>query len=306
MAGQFIKERSDFTSQGVRCSGDLYLPTAIRYPPVVVMAHGFGADRSFRLPDIAARFAAEGLASYLFDYRCFGDSDGEPRNYVHHGRHLEDWRAAVAHVRDLPQIDAARLALWGTSYSGGHAMVTAAGNPGVAALVVQVPFVDALTTLAKFDLLYVLRALAHGLRDVMRALTGRSPHYIKIVGRRDEFAAMNRPDCWDGYMALVPDDTTWQNRCPARALLDLLLYRPIRVAKRVRCPAMVMFGRHDSLVSAWSVNRAANQMPDGTPVEFPCGHFDFYRGDTFGAAVGMQAEFLWFHLQRQVPGALLR
>jgi alpha/beta superfamily hydrolase len=42
------------------------------------MAHGFGAERTFGLEPFAERFAEAGLATFLFDYRCFGDSEGEP------------------------------------------------------------------------------------------------------------------------------------------------------------------------------------------------------------------------------------
>ena len=71
---QVTKTQSDFTSHGVRCSGDLYLPAGLEHPPVVVMAHGFASERCFRLPSYAERFAGAGMAVYLFDYRCFGKS----------------------------------------------------------------------------------------------------------------------------------------------------------------------------------------------------------------------------------------
>jgi alpha-beta hydrolase superfamily lysophospholipase len=54
------------------------------------MAHGFAAEKTFGLAAYAERFAAEGIAVYVFDYRCFGDSDGQPRNLVSPSRHLQD------------------------------------------------------------------------------------------------------------------------------------------------------------------------------------------------------------------------
>ena len=92
---------------------------------MVIMAHGFGAERTFGLPAYAERFLQRGMAAFLFDYRNFGDSDGEPRNLVSNHRHIKDWEAAVAHVRGLPDIDTEKIALWGSSYSGGHVIVTA-------------------------------------------------------------------------------------------------------------------------------------------------------------------------------------
>ena len=83
----------DFESRGTRCAGTLYLPDSAERPPVIVLAHGFGAERAWGLPAFAARFVEAGFASFLFDYRGFGDSDGEPRYHVDARRHLAAPRA---------------------------------------------------------------------------------------------------------------------------------------------------------------------------------------------------------------------
>lgn len=293
---RFATVQSDFTSKGVRCSGDLYLPGGVYRPPVVVMAHGFGAERTFGLPAYARRFAERGLAAYLFDYRGFGDSHGEPRNYVDARRHLADWRAAVAHVRALHEVDGSRLALWGTSYSGGHAIVTAANEPAVTALVAQVPYVDPFGLWCWKDPGYLARGIAHGLWDLARAAIGQSPHTVKMAGQPDEFAVLNTPDTWPGFQAILPEDSDWQNCCPARVALTTLFYRPASSATRVHCPALIMIAERDSILSARAAERTANRMPQSVPVILPLGHFDIYTGEAFEAAVEMQAEFLELHL----------
>ena len=293
---RFATIRSDFTSEGVRCSADLYLPAGAYRPPVVVMAHGFGAERAFGLPPYARRFAERGLATYLFDYRGFGDSDGEPRNFVDAHRHLADWQAAVAHVRALHEVDGTRLALWGTSYSGGHAIVTAANDAAVTALVAQVPYVDPFGLWCWKDPGYLTRGIAHGLWDLARAATGQSPHYVKMAGQPDEFAVLNTPETWPGFQTLLPESSDWQNRCPARVALTTLLYRPARSAARVLCPALILIAERDSILSARASEQAANRMPQAMPVILPLGHFDIYTGGAFEAAVEMQAEFLELHL----------
>jgi dipeptidyl aminopeptidase/acylaminoacyl peptidase len=71
---------SDFSSNGLKCAGWLYLPEGVANPPVVVMAHGIAAERTFGLEAYAQRFAESGLAVFSFDYRNFGDGEGQPRN----------------------------------------------------------------------------------------------------------------------------------------------------------------------------------------------------------------------------------
>ncbi len=293
---QFTKIASAFYSQNTRCIGDLYLPPDVKTPPVVVMAHGFAAERTFGLPDYAEKFAKNGLAVFLFDYRCFGESDGTPRNLVDPRRHLEDWQAAIGHVRSLKEIDARRMALWGSSFSGGHVIVTAARDPKIAAIVAQVPFVDAISTSFKLGLSHLMRALPHAIRDLFRMLTFRAPHYVKVVGKPDEFAVMNTPESYDGYTAIIPDDADWENGCPARIFLKFAAYRPTAHAKNVKCPALLMAGEYDSLIKIEAVEKTANKMPCGELVKYPLGHFDLYKGDAFEAGVKKQTEFLLTHL----------
>jgi len=292
----FTKIPSDFTSQHIRCSGELYLPDDIQNPPIVIMAHGFAAERTFGLPAYADHFASHGLAVYLFDYRCFGGSDGEPRNYVDPRRHIQDWQAAIDHIRSLSNINKSKIALWGSSFSGGHVIVSAAKDPEIAAIIAQVPFVDAISTTFKLGFKFLMQATPHAIRDLARMITFRSPHYVKVIGHPDEFAIMNTPESYPGYSAIVPKDSTWENKCPARIILKFALYRPIAFAHKVTCPALLMLEEKDSLISAAAVEKTARKMANSTLVKYPFGHFDIYTGEGFSDAIKKQTDFLITHL----------
>lgn len=293
---KFLKIPSDFFSKNIRCSGELYLPENLIKPPVVIMAHGFGAERSFGLPAFAEYFAQNGLGVYLFDYRCFGESEGKPRNYVDPGRHLQDWKSALAHVRSLPDINAHKIALWGSSFSGGHVIVTASADHKISAIVAQVPFVDSISTAFKLGFKFVLQAAPHAIRDFCRSITFRDPHYVKIIGNPDEFAVMNTPESYAGYLSMIPEDSQWENRCPARILLKFGTYRPVASAHKIKCPALIMLGENDSLIDAGAVEKTAKKIPKAELVKYPFGHFDIYTGKAFKDAVKKQTEFLLAHL----------
>lgn len=260
------------------------------------MAHGFAAERSFGLKPYAERFVQNGLAVMTFDYRCFGDSEGSPRNLVDPFRHIEDWKAAVAHARGLEAVDGNRIGLWGSSFSGGHVIVTAARDPDISAISIQVPFVDSISTISKLGLKFLFKASIHGMRDLFRIMTLRKPHYIRVIGRPNEFAAMNTPESYPGYSALIPKDSKWENRCPARILLTFALYRPIASAKKVKCPALVILAEKDSLISAKAVEKTAMAIENSELVKYPAGHFDLYAGQLFEDAVKRQVEFFQGYL----------
>ena len=83
----------------------------------------------------------------VFDYRGFGTSDGAPRQDVNHRRHREDYHAAIAYARARRGVDPSRIAIWGSSYSGGHVIAVAAKDQRVAAVISQGAAMDGLAAL---------------------------------------------------------------------------------------------------------------------------------------------------------------
>jgi len=157
-----MAQREDvrFTSGEDRISAWLYRPTGSGPAPLLVMAHGLGAVRTMRLDTYAERFSAAGYACLVFDYRNFGDSEGQPRQLLDIGMQLADWAAAVDYARTLPGIDHSRIGLWGTSFGGGHVIATAARLPGIATAVAQCPFTDGVASLRAINPVTVARITA--------------------------------------------------------------------------------------------------------------------------------------------------
>ena len=286
----FTRIDTTFMSHGTKCAAWLYVPSGVSNPPLVIMAHGFGGERTFRLPAYAEHFVAEGMACLVFDYRTFGSSEGEPRNFVSPKRHLEDWEAAVAFARTLESVDGYRLALWGTSLSGGHVIVTAAHDAGISAIVAQIPFVDGRSS--ERSLGYKLQAVYHGLWDAIGGALFNRRHYVPIVGDPGTFAMLNTPDAVEGAKKLLPEGTEPGRKCPAVIALTAFFYRPIGFAAQVTCPALLVYAARDTLVSAARVRETAVLMPNAKIVGLPVEHFDFYVGETFEEVVRLEADFL--------------
>src|SRR6266567_2162980 len=99
----------------------------------VIMAGGGAVTKEPGTDLFAGRFKEAGFSVLAFDYRRLGESGGEPRLIVNIGGQQADWRAAIEFARTLPEVDPSRLAIWGFSLSGGHAIAVAARNPWLAA-----------------------------------------------------------------------------------------------------------------------------------------------------------------------------
>jgi fermentation-respiration switch protein FrsA (DUF1100 family) len=268
------------------------------------MGHGFAGTRELFLDRYAERFRARGLAVLVFDYRHFGESAGEPRQLVDPDLQLEDWRAALALVRSRSDLDGERVGLWGTSFSGGHVLVIAAGDPAVRAVTAQVPFVDAREGEGA-GWLASLRAGWAVARDVGRGWVGRAPLYIPVIGRPGELAAITAPGSYEAFLELVPPQAGWRNEVVARSLWNVASYRPTRFASRIRAPLLLIAARRDTLVPLAAVARVASRAPDARLLVVEGGHFDGYAGARFEEVVAAQAEFLAVQLLGQTadPGS---
>lgn len=286
----------EFTSDGTRCGAWHYAPDGPGPHPYVLMAHGLGATTELGLDDFARRFAQAGYGVVAFDYRGFGFSDGEPRQLISVRRQLDDWAAALRFVRSLPGVDAGRIAIWGSSFGGGHVISVAARDHGVAAAVSQVPFSDGLQSLLKLRPLTALRLTLAGLIDIARSLAGRSPKYVSLLGRPGEVALMSAPDSYDGYMQLVTDEAErsgrWRNRAAARVALTIGLYNPRRAASKVTAPLLVIAAAGDTIAPAKGAIAAAHAAPKSELIEYDGGHFDYYKGPGFERIVVDEIAFL--------------
>ncbi len=276
----------------MQCAAWLYRPDQAAKPPVVIMAHGFGAERTFRLPAFAEKFCASGLAVLLFDYRGFGDSAGEPRNLISPKMHLQDWQAAITHGRGLKNVNGDKIALWGTSFSGGHVLVTAAVTPGISAVVAQAPFVDGMASSALYPVKFQVQAFGHALLDLATMVLGRKPHYVPVVGAPTEFALMNTPECMPGVLSILPPNYEMKNYAAARIALTLPFYRPVKFVARISCPVLMVCAEKDSLIPIQAAEKTASRIKQVKLVQLPAGHFEVYTGELFEKVSALEAEFL--------------
>ena len=212
-----------FSSAGDECRGWLFMPDTER-PPLVILGHGLGATREFGLEPYARRFADAGIAALAFTHRHFGDSGGEPRQLLDIERQLADWAAALAYARGLDGIDGERIALWGTSFGGGHVIEAAARDGAVAAVVSQCPFTDGLAGVRAASPRSLARAIVPALRDELARVRNKPPVLIPLVGPHGSAALMTSPDSEPGYRRPDPAGRSVRERSvgsvhqPRRAL----------------------------------------------------------------------------------------
>ncbi|GAA4975854.1 pimeloyl-ACP methyl ester carboxylesterase [Nonomuraea thailandensis] len=271
-----MRTKVSFTAGGIRCAGYLHLPAGSGTAPCVVLCHGFSGTMD-RLFDHAEHFAAEGFAALVFDYRGFGESDGEPRQLPDIGGQLADVRAAVAFARGHERVDPGRVLLWGNSLGGAHAITVAADDPGIAAVVAQIPFNGFPKKVEGRSTGETLRLLGAIVWDALRGRLGLSPYYIPMVGRPGELAVAATPEADQHIQTLTGGQTTlWRNSVAPRGLLRMMRYRPADAAARLACPLLVCVAAQDRETPLESTRVLAERAPRGELRAYPGTHFTFY------------------------------
>ena len=294
-------------------------------PPVVIMGHGFGLQKDFGLVPFAEAFARRGLATLLFDYRHFGGSTGLPRHLLDPWKQLEDWRAVIEYTSTTAldgAVDASRIGLAGSSYSGGHVTALLADearlHPAVRCGAANVPYLSSLPVVAlTFQAggylrtgLYFARLMLHAVRDALQnGVFGRRAHYIPIAGGLAELAALASPSSRAGYLGLVPEQPRggWQNAVCARIALKFVFYSPGGVTggsvKRVARPLLFTCVEGDDLTFAEPV-RNGYRKRENAPVEMlelesQDGHWAAYYGrEKHVEASEAICKFLATHLEQ--------
>jgi len=180
------------TASGDDLEAWVYQPDGHGPHPAVVMAHGFAGVKAGGLEPFAERFCREGFTAIAFDYRHWGGSSGEPREVTSIPRQREDYRTVIDWAAANPDIDAQRIFIWGTSFSGMHVGEIAATDVRLRGAIAQCP------------------------------LVGRPPIYITESAAPGEFGAIASGDAIAGLSLITPPKgTDWHNRVAARSLCSV-------------------------------------------------------------------------------------
>ena len=290
-----------FDAEGVTLRGWFFPAERASAPgAAVVMAHGFSAVKEMYLDRFAEAFAAAGLNVVVFDNRCFGASDGEPRQEIDPWAQIRDYRHAITYASTLPEVDPARIGIWGSSYSGAHVLVVAAIDRRVKAVVCQVPLVSGhanLRALVRADFIAGFRAQFDA--DRLARFRGEPPAMVPVVDK-DPLAAsaLPTPDSWEWFTQTADSRApAWRNEVTLRSVEMFTEYEPGTYLPYISpTPFLLLVAEGDHLVPselAIAAFDTAHQPKE--LIILPGGHFDAYTKG-FDASSGRARDWFTRHL----------
>jgi uncharacterized protein len=282
-----------FYSEGARIACDLYMPAEGPLKiPALILCHGFAGIKELLLPPYGTRLAQNGYAVLAFDYRGFGESEGE-RGRLVPSEQMTDIRNAITFMESLDRIDSSRIALWGSSFGGANAIRVAAQDNRVKTLIAQLTF-------------------ASGDRIVRGKMnTGEREKFDGTLRKMRERAVVQNKVLCVGPEQLISDDDSksffskmigkypaLNVRIPILTLAHIIEHNPEEVIGQLSKPILIIAAEHDIVCpfheSEVLFERAAG--PKKLVVLEGCRHYDAYEGEFFERSVNEITGWLSMYL----------
>ncbi|MGL4622837.1 alpha/beta hydrolase [Chroococcidiopsis sp.] len=128
--------RVTFQSEGEKLVGNLYLPANYKAGdklPTVVVAGSWTTVKEQMAGLYARKLSEQGYAALAFDFRFYGESGGEPRNFESPSAKVTDIKNAVAFLQTIDPVDRDRIVGLGICASAGYMAVATAEDPQIKA-----------------------------------------------------------------------------------------------------------------------------------------------------------------------------
>jgi uncharacterized protein len=297
-AASFERKDVTFPSQGLKCAAWYYVPSGLKEGekrPAIVMAHGFTAVKEMYLDGFAKKFAEAGMVVLVFDYRFFGASEGEPRAQLFYHEQLQDYCNAVTWASMQKEVDANRIGIWGTSYSGGHVMHLGAFDRRIKAVVAQVPMTG------QWEAYYGSQppdqlAGTFGWYAQNRAdqYAKGQVNYITVAAPEKEPSVVPLKEWYDAFMALSKNAPNWLNKVTIESLEVGMEYDPTAGIEHISPTPFLMIIASDDIITPTALEKKAFERAKEPKklIVVPGRHFDAYDGPKHEAFVTPAVE--WF------------
>jgi fermentation-respiration switch protein FrsA (DUF1100 family) len=188
-------KKINFTSEGLTLVGNLYYPAnyeAGKQYPTIVCSGSWTTVKEQMAGLYAERFAQNGFISLAFDFRNYGESEGEPRSWENPAMKIQDIKNAVAYLKTLPEVDHDNIGAFGVCAGAMYTLMAASEDASIKAVATTASWLHDAEAVKLF---YggeegVQRKIAQARVAKKKYATTGTASYIKAISTTDETAAM--------------------------------------------------------------------------------------------------------------------
>ncbi|WP_157246159.1 CocE/NonD family hydrolase [Nonomuraea typhae] len=271
--------------QRVELDTTFYPPAGGGKAPAVLLAHGFGGSK-LSVRDEAMKLARDGYAVLTWSARGFGRSSGQialnsPDYEVKDVKQLIDWLAARPEVA-LDKAGDPRVGIAGGSYGGAIALMTAAHDARVDAIVPQITWYDLADALfpdatGQGPRGGVFKSLWAGIFFGRGAPAAQGLQGLQGLTRAPQPVSEQEARCgrFLPQICTIYQQVATTGKATPEAVELLRASSPSSVQGRIKAPTLLIQGQRDSLFPLGHADANARAIAPGTPVSvmwFDGGH----------------------------------
>ena len=274
----------NFTSEGVKMVGDLYLPPNYKPGeklPVVIVTGSWTSVKEQMAGLYAKKLGEQGFAALAFDFRYWGESGGEPRQYESPNAKIQDIKNAVTYLQSLPMIDANRIGGLGVCASAGymaHAVAEDSRIRSFATVAAWLQEPESVRTVYGGEEA-VRKKIETGLAARRKYEKTGKVDYVPAFEQDNPNAAMSGEPLYYGNPKRG-SISEWKNRFAVMSWAEWLQFDAIAAAPKVNVPTLFVHSENAALPDG--VRKFYNTMPGKKKVIWAQGQqFDFYDREPY-------------------------
>lgn len=196
-------KKIEFNSDGLNLVGNLFFPPqfdASKKYPAVVVSGSWTTVKEQMAGLYAERLANEGFITLAFDFRNFGESEGEPRFFESPALKKLDIQNAVAYLASIPEVDATKIGALGVCAGAMYTLMAASESDKIHSVVTVASWLhDAEAVQLFYGGENGVREKIAAAQEAKREYTEKGVvQYIPTISTEDPNAAMYGP--YDYYL----------------------------------------------------------------------------------------------------------
>ncbi|MBI2232458.1 MAG: alpha/beta fold hydrolase [Candidatus Aenigmarchaeota archaeon] len=234
-----MQEAQFVNNRGEKLAG-IFCRTEKEKAPCVIICHGLGSSKDNKEPLMKA-FSEGGLASMAFDFSGHGESQGSFEKLTVTNA-VADSKAAIDYVSSLASVDANRIGIMGHSFGGSVSLLAATIDKRIKSIVASAPVTDfneTLTLLADFD------------TRMGNLAVWKAKGYTHYLSYDQKYLKL-------GYTFLE----------------DVMKYDAKNLAKKIKCPVLLIHGNKDKIVPMHQSEKMLNLLSCEKDLKkLECGHY---------------------------------
>ena len=235
--------RVAFDSAGQEIVGELYLPNSYQKGqklPAIVITGAWMTVRQQMPARYAREMADRGFAALVFDFRGWGESASERRQYEDPQAKIADIEAAVRYLATRPEADPARIGGFGICASSGYMVTAAAATPMIKSVALVAPWLQDAEVVAQTyggaEGVAKLEAAGEAAEATYRRT--RKQEFVPAASMTDDHAVMFKaPYYTEADRGMIP---AWRNETDPAFWRGWLTFDAVQVAPRLRQPFLMV------------------------------------------------------------------